>query len=171
MNRTFSNIVLIGMPGSGKSTVGPLLAAQTGRRFVDTDALIEERHARPLQDIVDSHGHTGLLDIESAVLLDLDVENHVVSTGGSAVYGEQAMAHLRTKGFIVFLDVSLATLEARIPDFSTRGLAKRPEQSFADLFAERNRLYHHYADITIECDPLTPAEVCARIVAALPAAR
>lgn len=169
MNRTISNIVLIGMPGSGKSTVGPLLAAQTMRAFVDTDTLIEQRHARPLQDIVDNHGHTGLLDIESAVLCDLDVENHVVSTGGSAVYGERAMAHLRANGFIVFLDVSLATLEARIPDFSTRGLAKRPEQSFADLFAERNRLYHHYADVTIECDALTPDEVCQRIIEAVAA--
>jgi shikimate kinase len=159
-----SNIVLIGMPGSGKSTVGVILAKKTMRDFVDTDILIQKSQSRPLQDIVDKDGYLALRSIEEAVLLTLDVKNHVISTGGSAVYGERAMAHLKSGGIAVFLDVTLDTLEARVPDFSTRGLAKRPDQSFAELFDERNALYRKYSDIALKCDGLTPEEVCARII-------
>lgn len=164
-----SNIVLIGMPGSGKSTVGVILAKKTMKDFVDTDILIQKSQARPLQDIVDKDGYLALREIEETVLLDLNVHNHVVSTGGSAVYGERAMAHLKSSGIAVFLDVTLDTLEARVPDFSTRGLAKRPDQSFEELFAERNALYRRYADVTVKCDGLTPEQVCASIVAQLAA--
>lgn len=164
MTSSTSNIVLIGMPGSGKSTVGVILAKKTMRDFVDTDILIQKSQSRPLQDIVDKDGYLALREIEEEALLQLDVINHVVSTGGSAVYGPRAMAHLKASGVTVFLDVTLDTLEVRVPDFSTRGLAKRPDQSFAELFAERNALYRQYADITIKCDGLTPEEVCMRIV-------
>ena len=160
-----SNIVLIGMPGSGKSTVGVILAKKTMKDFVDTDILIQKSQSRPLQDIVDKDGYLALREIEEAVLLELNVHNHVVSTGGSAVYGERAMAHLKSGGVAVFLDVTLDTLEARVPDFSTRGLAKRPDQSFEELFAERNALYRRYADVTVKCDGLTPEQVCASIIA------
>jgi shikimate kinase len=160
-----SNIVLIGMPGSGKSTVGVILAKKTLRDFVDTDILIQKAVSRPLQDIVDSDGYLALREIEERVLLDLHVENHVISTGGSAVYGDAAMRHLKADGLVVFLDVTLDTLEARVPDFSTRGLAKRPDQSFAELFEERNTLYRKYADASVKCDGLTVEEVCARIMA------
>lgn len=159
-----SNIVLIGMPGSGKSTVGVILAKKTMRDFVDTDILIQKSQSRPLQDIVDKEGYLALREIEEQVLLDLNVNNHVISTGGSAVYGARAMAHLKSGGPAVFLDVTLDTLEARVPDFSTRGLAKRPDQSFAELFEERNALYRKYADVAIKCDGLTVEEVCARIM-------
>lgn len=160
-----SNIVLIGMPGSGKSTVGVILAKKMMKDFVDTDILIQKSQSRPLQDIVDAEGYLALRDIEEAVLQDLHVRNHVISTGGSAVYGARAMAHLKADGLVVFLDVTLDTLEARVPDFSTRGLAKRPDQSFAELFDERNTLYRKYADITVKCDGLTPEQVCAAIMA------
>lgn len=159
-----SNIVLIGMPGSGKSTVGVILAKKTMRDFVDTDILIQKSLSRPLQDIVDNDGYLALREIEEQVLLDLHVHNHVISTGGSAVYGDAAMKHLKADGVAVFLDVTLETLEARVPDFSTRGLAKRPDQSFAELFEERNTLYRKYADVTVKCDGLTVEEVCARIM-------
>lgn len=159
-----SNIVLIGMPGSGKSTVGVILAKKTLRDFVDTDILIQKSLSRPLQDIVDNDGYLALREIEERVLLDLHVQNHVISTGGSAVYGDAAMHHLKADGIAVFLDVTLDTLEARVPDFSTRGLAKRPDQSFAELFEERNALYRKYADIAIKCDGLTVDEVCALIM-------
>ncbi|HWT53404.1 MAG TPA: shikimate kinase [Rhodocyclaceae bacterium] len=159
-----SNIVLIGMPGSGKSTVGVILAKKTMRDFVDTDILIQKSLSRPLQDIVDNDGYLALREIEEQVLLDLHVQNHVISTGGSAVYGDAAMKHLKADGVAVFLDVTLETLEARVPDFSTRGLAKRPDQSFAELFEERNTLYRKYADVTVKCDGLTVEEVCARIM-------
>jgi len=164
MARTFSNLVLIGMPGSGKSTVGVILAKKTSRDFVDTDLLIQTSQGRKLQDIVDHDGYVTLRHIEEEVLLDLRLRNHVIATGGSAVYSDQAMAHLKSEGLAIFLDVDLATLESRIPDFSTRGLAKRPEQSLSELFAERFELYTKHAHITIKCDKLTHEEVCARII-------
>ena len=164
MSRTPSNLVLIGMPGSGKSTVGVILAKKTSRDFVDTDLLIQRSQQRTLQDIVDHDGYGALRNIEERVLLELGVYNHVIATGGSAVYSDHAMAHLKSDGLVIFLDVDLATLESRIPDFSTRGLAKRPEQSFPELFDERSGLYVKYADITIRCGSLTQEDVCARIM-------
>ncbi len=167
MSEDESNIVLVGMPGSGKSTVGVILAKLTSRDFVDTDVLIQTSAGRSLQDIVDSDGHMALRKIEEEVLLRLDCRNHVVATGGSAVYSHRAMEHLKSKGIVVFLDVDLPTLEARIRDFDTRGLAKRPNQSFADLFDERLILYKKYANLTVDCVGLTHEEVCERIISRL----
>lgn len=161
-----SNIVLIGMPGSGKSTVGVILAKKTSRGFVDTDVLIQTAQQQTLQDIVDTRGYKALRAIEEDLLLHLSVRNHVIATGGSAVYSDKAMAHLKSDGRIVFLDADPATLEARIGNFSQRGLAKRPEQSFADLFEERRVLYHKHADITIDCTRTTQETVCDNIMAA-----
>jgi shikimate kinase len=164
MARTPSNFVLIGMPGSGKSTVGVILAKKTSRDFVDTDLLIQTSQGRTLQGIVDRDGYTALRDIEERVLLGLRVHNHVIATGGSAVYSDQAMAHLKSDGLVIFLDVDLATLQSRIPDFSTRGLAKRPDQGLAELFEERFGLYAKHADITVRCGRLNQEDVCARII-------
>jgi len=166
MGRIPSNLVLIGMPGSGKSTVGVILAKKTSRDFVDTDLLIQNRQKRKLQDIVDKDGYAALRKIEEKALLDLSVTNHVIATGGSAVYSDRAMAHLKSDGLVIFLDVDLVTLESRIPDFSTRGLAKRPEQSLSDLFEERLGLYTKHADLTIHCGGLTQEGVCAKIIEA-----
>ncbi len=166
-----SNIVLIGMPGSGKSTVGVLLAKQTAKTFVDTDLLIQSETGRTLQDIVDKDGYLELRRIEKQVLLDLDCRNMVIATGGSAVYSQAAMAHLRTDGVVVFLKVGLETLRNRIKDYGTRGLAKRPEQTLEDLFEERCALYSTYADIAIDCDDLGHEAVCERILGALRAFR
>lgn len=163
--RTYSNIVMIGMPGSGKSTIGVILAKKISHGFVDTDLLIQSSQGCKLQDIVDNDGYVALRHIEERVLLDLLVHDHVIATGGSAVYSDQAMAHLKSDGLAVFLDVELATLESRVPDFSTRGLAKRPDQSLSSLFDERCVLYKKYADITIKCGSLTQEDVCARIIA------
>lgn len=159
-----SNLVLIGMPGSGKSTVGVLLAKRTARDFVDTDVLIQSSQKRTLQDIVDTEGYLALRRIEERVLLDLRVQDHVIATGGSAAYSKRAMNHLKSAGVVVFLDVDAATLESRVGDFSTRGLAKRPEQSFAELYEERFPLYTRYADFTIQCAGLTHEEVCKQII-------
>ena len=164
MAQTHSNLVLIGMPGSGKSTVGVILAKKISRDFVDTDVLIQMSQGRTLQDIVDTDGYAVLRKIEEDVLLELSVHNHVIATGGSAAYSDQAMAHLRSDGVLIFLDADLVTLELRVPDFSTRGLAKRPDQSFAELFDERFALYTEHADITIKCAGLTQEDVCARII-------
>jgi shikimate kinase len=152
------------MPGAGKSTVGVILAKQTSRDFVDTDVLIQVSQERTLQDIIDANGYAALRKIEEEILLGLSVRDHVIATGGSAAYSDQAMTHLRSEGVVIFLDVDLTTLESRVSDFSTRGLAKRPDQSFAELFDERLSLYNKYADITIKCAELTQEDVCAKII-------
>lgn len=160
-----SNIVLVGMPGSGKSTVGVILAKLLSYDFIDTDVLIQSSQRRALQDIVDRDGYLALRKIEEDTLLSLDVRHHVIATGGSAVYSAAAMAHLAANGTVVFLDVDLATLEARVDNLATRGLARRPGQSLAELFAEREALYKNVADITIHCSGMTQEEVCSRIKA------
>jgi len=159
-----SNMVLIGMPGAGKSTVGVILAKLTSRDFIDTDVLIQISQGRLLQDIVDTEGHMALRRIEESIILGLDCDHHVIATGGSAVYSQPAMDHLRSNGIVVFLDVDLPTLETRIHDFSTRGLAKRPDQSLSELFEERIILYRKYADITVDCLGFSHEEVCAQII-------
>jgi shikimate kinase len=158
------NIILIGMPGAGKSTVGVILAKLTSRDFMDTDLLIQISERRPLQEIVDRDGHMALRRIEEDVILSLDCRRHVIATGGSAVYSDPAMAHLRSIGIIVFLDLELDTLQSRIRDFDTRGLAKRPGQGLKDLFEERLPLYNRYADVTVDCSGLTQEEVGAAII-------
>lgn len=159
-----SNIVLIGMPGSGKSTVGIILAKLISSDFVDTDVLIQTSQGQTLQDIVNTKGYMVLREIEERILLKLDRFNHIIATGGSAVYSHAAMTHLKSNGVVVFLNVKLPVLESRIRDFATRGLAKRPDQSLKDLFEERFVLYKKYADVTIECKDFTQEEVCERII-------
>ena len=152
------------MPGSGKSTVGVVLAKLMSYDFLDTDLLIQSSQQRSLQDIVDRNGHLALRDIEEEALLSLDVHNHVIATGGSAVYSEPAMAHLASTGTVIFLEIDQESLEERIHNFGTRGLAKRPEQSLADLFIEREALYRQVANITVNCFGLTQEGVCSKII-------
>jgi shikimate kinase len=141
-----------------------ILAKKTSRDFVDTDVLIQTSQQRTLQDIVDRDGYTALRRVEENVLLGLSVHNHVIATGGSAAYSDPAMARLKSDGVTLFLEVDLATLKSRVLDFSMRGLAKRPDQSFAELFAERAALYTRHADITVNCVGLTQEAVCERII-------
>jgi shikimate kinase len=163
MTHTPSNIVLIGMPGSGKSTVGVILAKMASLDFVDTDILIQ-RAGKSLQEIIDADGYLVLRRIEEEVLLKLDCRDHVIATGGSAVYSPAAISHLKEDGVIVFLDVDIETLQSRIRNYETRGLAKRPDQTLEELFAERLALYREYADITISGAGLTQEEVCDAIL-------
>lgn len=160
-----SNLVLVGMPGSGKSTVGVLLAKQAALDFVDTDLLIQSAEGRSLQAIVDDDGYAALRQVEERVLLATDFHHHVIATGGSAVYSDAAMNHLKRHGLVIFLDVSLATVERRIGNFSLRGISKRGDQSIAELFQERYRLYRSYADLIIDADGLDQDQVCGRILA------
>lgn len=161
-----SNLVLIGMPGAGKSTVGVLLAKMTSRNFMDSDIMIQTAQGHTLQDIVDTQGPLALLDIEERMLLNLTCANHVIATGGSAVYSHAAMQSLKMRGVIIFLDVDLPTLTSRIQNFGTRGLAKRPGQSLSDLFEERFPLYRKYADIKISCKNCSQDKICAEIIKA-----
>ncbi len=158
------NIVLIGMPGSGKSTVGVILAKMMTRPYLDTDIIIQLVAKCSLQDIVDNKGHMALRKIEEDVLLDVSCDNHIIATGGSAAYSEPAMLHLKQNGLIVFLDASLETLKSRIKNYETRGLAKRPDQSFQDLFDERFKLYNTYADIVVPCNETSQEEVAELII-------
>lgn len=159
-----TNIVLIGMPGSGKSTVGVILAKMTSKSFLDTDVLIQTTKERTLQDIVDKEGPMVLRQIEEDVLLTIHCNFHIIATGGSAAYSHVAMSHLKKEGIVIFLHADLNTLNNRIQNFETRGLAKRPDQSFSDLFIERFALYSQYADITVESSGFTQEEVCSNIV-------
>lgn len=167
MNTSLSNVVLIGMPGSGKSTVGVLLAKRLGLGFIDTDLLIQEEAGRTLQDIVDGDGYQALRRIEEQVLLRLDVRRQVISTGGSAVYSEPAMTHLKSGGLVVFLDIPLDVVVARIGDYSARGISRRPDQSLEQLFSERFGLYSRSADVAIGCVGKNQEQVCDDVLAAM----
>ncbi|MDC0000025.1 shikimate kinase [Porticoccaceae bacterium] len=160
-------VVLIGMPGAGKSTLGILLAKELGLDFIDTDVSIQVREGKTLQQISDEKGYLALRDIEEQVLLSENITGKVVSTGGSAVYSDAGMAQLKQNSVVIFLDVPLAELEQRISNFSTRGIARRPDQSFDDLFDERSTLYQRYADIRLDCSSLSVDEVLQKTLAAL----
>ncbi len=154
-----SNIVLIGMPGSGKSTVGVLLAKLLAKRFVDSDILIQNHCEQTLQQIIDSKGHLALRQIEEEVVLGMTHKNHVIATGGSVPYSDAAMQHLKKEGLIAFLQTDMKTLRQRVHNYDTRGIARRPEQSMDDLFEEREVLYKKYAEITVDCIKYNQDEV------------
>jgi len=160
MNPEKTNIVLIGMPGSGKSTVGIILAKLLKMHFLDSDILIQSFTNRTLQEIVNFDGHMALRAIEEKVLLGIDCQNHIIATGGSAAYSALAMSHLKSEGIVIFLHTDLSALQARIQNYETRGLAKRPEQTLSDLFEERKILYEKFADITVESTGHTQDQVC-----------
>lgn len=164
-----SNILLIGMPGSGKSTVGVLLAKELAKGFLDTDLLIQQAEGCSLQEILDRQGYLALRRIEERVLLGLTCANHVIATGGSAAYSHTAMAHLKRSSTTVFLHATLETLRRRVHNFDTRGIARRPGQSFADLFAERYALYVRYADVIVDVNEGSAEDVVRKVTAALQA--
>ncbi|AWF82044.1 shikimate kinase [Microbulbifer sp. A4B17] len=146
------SIVLIGMPGAGKSTLGVLLAKELALGFTDTDVLIQSREGKTLQQIMAESDYLNLRAIEGEVLAEAILPNDVIATGGSAVYSEKGMENLRNQGLVVFLQCSAEELRRRIHNYESRGIAKAPGQSFASLFEERQALYRQYAEITIDCD-------------------
>jgi shikimate kinase len=151
INSEANSIVLIGMPGAGKSTVGILLAKELGMGFVDTDVAIQVRKGKTLQEILETSDYLNLRAIEEQVLLSEKIDGKVVATGGSAVYSEAGMARLKDCATVVFLDVPLQELEKRISNFDSRGIARKPNQSFESLFEERRELYKKYANISVNC--------------------
>ena len=164
-----SNIVLIGMPGSGKSTVGVLLAKALGYDFVDTDLLIQLREGCTLEELLRRKGIDAFLDIEGEVCAALEAENTVIATGGSAVYREHAMERLRADGRLVYLQVELPELTRRLSDLVGRGVALREGQTLADLYTERIALYERWADLTVAEGDMTLAETVAAAAKALAA--
>lgn len=161
------NLVLVGMPGVGKSTVGVLLAKALSRSFVDTDVLIQAREGRRLQDILDAEGAEVFRGVEERHILALECRAHVIATGGSVVYSEAAMRHLRTGGVAVYLELPLSVLEERITNLDSRGVVMASTQSFAGLYEERRPLYERYADVTIHCRALNHEQAVARIMEAV----
>ncbi len=160
---TARTISLIGMPGAGKSTVGVLLAKLMGLAFNDTDLEIQIQAGATLQEIMDSSGHIALRALEEAILLAVPLENSVIATGGSVVYSERIMQRLQQAGPVVFLDVPLATLEARVAAAPPRGIASDPGCSYVDVFRERTPLYRRYADVIFAVDDRNPQEVAVAI--------
>ncbi len=152
------NIVLIGMPGAGKSTIGVLLAKTMLMSFTDTDLLIQKKYSSSLCDIISSKGIDEFLKIENGVICEEDFENSIVATGGSAVYGDEAMKKLKENGIAVYLKLSPAELKKRINNIHTRGIAMKEGTTIEELYEERAALYEKYADITVECFSLTPEQ-------------
>lgn len=150
-----SNIVLIGMPGCGKSTIGVILAKTVGVGFIDTDLIIQQRENRLLQEIIDSDGIEFFLDCEAQAVKTVECNNTVIATGGSVVYREDAINHLKKNGKIFYLDVPLFEIKKRLNNISTRGIAADKNDSIEDIYAERESLYKKYADEIIDladCD-------------------
>ncbi|MBQ3063782.1 MAG: shikimate kinase [Clostridia bacterium] len=162
-----NNIILIGMPAAGKSTVGVLLAKSLGYRFLDTDILIQEKTGRLLHEIIAADGLDRFLEIESDVLSALDTQKTVIATGGSAVYGKAAMAHLKKLGHVIYLKISFASLTERLGDYVNRGVVLRPGMTLSDLYLEREALYERYADATVDEDALAAGltETTAAVIA------
>ena len=158
------NIILIGMPACGKSSVGVILAKTAAMSFVDTDLLLQEKEGRKLQYIIDNQGMDEFLNIEERILSSVNAENAVISTGGSAVYSERAMAHLKSVGTVVYLKLSLSEIDRRLKNIKTRGIAMGPGETLADLYDYRVPLYERYADITIDAEGLTIEETIAEIL-------
>jgi shikimate kinase len=157
------NLVLIGMPGVGKSTVGVLLAKRLGYSFLDTDIFIQAREGKSLQELIRQHGTGGFCDIEETYVRSITIASHVIATGGSVVYRPDAMKHLGASGVVIHLDLSLPKLKRRLDDVNARGVVIGPGQTLKSLFAERHSLYLKYADITVETDGLSADRVVEKI--------
>ncbi len=163
-----ANIILIGMPAAGKSTVGRILARDLGFLFMDTDSLIEQGEGRKLHEIIAGQGMDGFRHIEEAHVLGIRTEGAVIATGGSVVYGQRAMAHLKRLGTVVYLRAGLDLLLQRLDDPEKRGVVRKQGQSFASLFEERNALYLKHADCVVEClDSENPRATADRVMQAL----
>lgn len=147
-----NNIILIGMPGAGKSTVGVVLAKRLGYRFLDSDLLIQEKEGKLLYQLIEELGEADFLEIENKINASIEAAKTVIATGGSAVYGEEAMKHFGQIGVVVYLKLGYEELETRLGDLHRRGVVLPAGYTLADLYAERTPLYEKYANLTVECD-------------------
>lgn len=161
------NIILVGMPTSGKSTVGVIVAKILGYNFVDADIVIQKKDGRRLSEIIEQEGVEGFIDIENKINSGIEVEKTVIATGGSVIYGVEAMEHYKNIGRVVYLKVGMEVLTRRLKNVKQRGVVMRPGQSLISLYNERSVLYEKYADITIDEKDNTMEEVVADLITAL----
>lgn len=158
-----NNIILIGMPGCGKSTVGVVLAKNLGYRFVDVDLVIQEREGKLLSEIIDERGFDGFIKAEEEACLSVNCTNSVIATGGSAVYGAAAMKHFKQIGTVVYIKLSYEEIAERLGDLHKRGVAIHGDMTLLDLYNERTPLYEKYADIICESDGVVLRDMVALI--------
>lgn len=157
------NIILIGMPGAGKSTVGVVLAKRMGYAFVDADLVIQSREGKLLHEIISERGVEGFWRVEESVGESIEAERTVIATGGSAVYGPKAMAHYKQIGTVVYLSLPLDEIRERLGDLNERGVTLREGQDLSGLYRERIPLYEKYADVTVACEGLSIREIVKKI--------
>lgn len=162
-----NNLVLIGMPGVGKSTIGVVLAKVLGYQFIDSDIVIQEREKRLLREIIEKEGVDGFIAIENRINASLEADKSIIATGGSVVYGNEAMAHLKSIGTILYLKLSYDQLERRLSDIKGRGVVLRDGQTLRDLYEERTALYETYADIVVDEENLTVEETITKTIEAI----
>ena len=162
------NIILIGMPGAGKSTLGVGLAKAVGYDFIDTDLLIQRQAGMTLGDYLHNHGYLALRRLEAEVIQGLDSTSTVIATGGSAVCSDEAMYHLKASGYVVYLQCTLDVLDGRIASMSDRGIAAPSGQTLADVQAERIPRYEHFADLTVEVSRHDMEQALVNILRQLP---
>jgi len=158
-----NNIILIGMPGAGKSTVGVILAKRIGFHFIDTDLLIQAQEKCRLQQIIDTQGLENFRKIEEQMLLKLHTEHSIIATGGSVVYSEKGLEALGKTGLLIYIQVFLTALQKRIADMGQRGLVMAKEQTFEQLYQERTPLYEKFAKLTISGEGINAEQVAAMI--------
>ncbi|MCD8188775.1 MAG: shikimate kinase [Clostridiales bacterium] len=158
------NIVLVGMPASGKSTIGVILAKELKYRFTDTDLVLQEATDQTLVEIIAQRGLEGFLQLENDTVATLEVRRSVIATGGSVIYGREAMEHLKTHGTVVYIRHRYEVIQSRLTNITTRGVAMREGETLYDLFRERTPLYERYADVTLEADGLTTEQAVQAII-------
>lgn len=162
-----NNIILIGMPAVGKSTVGVILAKILGYKFIDTDLVIQETENRLLSEIISAEGVDGFISVENTIVSKINAQKSVIATGGSVVYGREAMENLSENGIIVYLKLGFSELKSRLSNVKNRGVVIRDGQELFELFEERAPLYENYADIIVDEKSLSIEETVAEIIDAL----
>lgn len=167
-NRRDNNLILIGMPAVGKSTIGVLVAKRLGYAFVDTDLVIQQKEGCLLPELIRQHGLDGFCKLEGDCIQHLTVHKSVVATGGSVIYRPPAMDHLKSMGTIVYLAIDLSLLSSRLKALDERGVIRRPDQTIAQLYAERGPLYQAYSDIIVDTTGQNPEQVVRSILDLFP---
>lgn len=159
-----NNIILIGMPGVGKSTIGVVLAKVLGYRFIDADLVIQEKEGKLLHEIINEQGTEGFIAVENRINSQIEAERSVIATGGSVVYGKEAMEHLRSIGTVLYLKVPYEEIKKRVTNMNDRGVVRKEGQTLFDLYEERTPLYERYADIIVDENQLTIEQTIGKIM-------